>query len=232
MAGHLDVKAASAVMALLSMLPVAASAVPITSLFNTGVNASGAPLANNAAELHYALVSVPSGSMTVRVATSVNAFPIPPWLGDNALSAWIGPSGAADLTGPAGDYDYRTTFQLSALEVAGATIDGQWSVDNTGVRIVLNGVSVGNTANDFQSFYTLAVHSGFVAGTNTLDFIVNNGGGPTGLRTQLIGAITIDEPVSVVLLATGLFGVLVARCKLGLVRRWVLLGLSGIARYS
>lgn len=225
MAGRLHVKAASAAVALLSMLPVVAYAVPITNLFNTGVNASGTPLANNAAELHYTLISVPSGSTSVRVATSANGFPIPPWLGDNALSAWIGPTGAADLTGPVGNYDYRTTFQLSALEAAGATIDGQWSVDNTGTSIMLNGVSVANTAVDFKAFYTLSVHSGFVAGNNTLDFIVNNSGGPTGLRTQLVGAIAIDEPVSVVLLVTGLFGVSVARCRRGLVTRRVLTNL-------
>lgn len=221
MVGRLHAKAASAAMAALIVLPTAAGALPITSLFNTGVNASGAPLANNAAEQHYTLVSVPSGSTAVRVATSANGFPIPPWLGDNALSAWIGPTGAADLTGPSGNFDYRTNFQLSALEVAGATIDGQWSVDNTGVNIVLNGVSVGGTAGDFQAFYTLAIRSGFVAGNNTLDFIVNNGGGPTGLRTQLVGAIAIDEPVSMVLLAMGLLGLLVARRGRGLLKRRV-----------
>jgi len=219
MVDRLQVKAALVAMVAPMMLPVAGHALPITSLYNTGVNASGAPLANNAAETHYTLVSVPSGSTTVRVATSANAFPIPPWLGDNALSAWIGPTGAADLTGPTGNYDYQTTFQLSALEVAGATIDGQWSVDNTGVTIVLNGVSVTNTATDFNAFYTLAVHSGFVAGTNKLYFIVYNQSGPTGLRTQLVGAIAIPEPFSIGLLTVGLFGLSVARRRS--VGRWI-----------
>jgi len=213
MLGQHHARAASVATAAFLMLPVAADAVPITGLFNTGVNASGAPLANNAAELHYSLVSVPSGTTSVRVATAANGFPIPPWLGDNGVSAWIGPTGAADLTGPAGNYDYRTTFQLSALEAAAATIDGQWSVDNTGVNILLNGVSTGNTANDFQAFYTLSIHSGFIAGINVLDFIVNNSGGPTGLRTQLVGAIAIPEPASIVLVAMGLFGLVMARRK-------------------
>lgn len=211
MVDRLQVKAALAAVVALMLLPVAGHALPITSLYNTGVNASGAPLANNAAETHYTLVSVPSGSTTVRVATSANGFPIPPWLGDNALSAWIGPTGAGDLTGQTGNYDYQTTFQLSALEVAGATIDGQWSVDNTGVNIVLNGVSVPNTATDFTQFYTLAVHSGFVAGTNTLDFIVYNESGPTGLRTQLVGAIAIPEPAAAILMVVGLLGLIMVR---------------------
>ena len=42
------------------LTPIAAPlAAPITTLFNTGVDASGAPLAYNAAETHYSLISAP-----------------------------------------------------------------------------------------------------------------------------------------------------------------------------
>lgn len=204
----------------LFLIPVAAAhAIPITGLFNTGVNASGATQANNAAELHYTLVTLPSGTSTnVRVATSANGFPIPPWVGDNSTSAWIGPTGATDLTGGTGDYDYRTTFTLSAQEAAGATITGNWSVDNSGVDILLNGTSTRNTATDFSSFYKLSISAGFVAGVNMLDFVVNNAGGPTGLRTELVGNIAVPEPASIVLLATallttGLLGAVLNRRK-------------------
>ncbi len=202
---------ATASLALASVLlwPVTAASVPITGLFNTGVNASGTPLANNAAEQHYSLVTVPSGSTGVRVATSANGFPIPPWVGDNLTSAWIGPTGATDLTGPVGNYDYRTTFSLSAQDALRASIAGQWAVDNAGIDILLNGVSTGNTATDFQTFYNFTITAGFIGGTNTLDFIVNNAPpasqtNPTGLRTQLVGVIPITEPATVMLVFTAL----------------------------
>ncbi len=218
MPGRLSATAASLALAAVLLSPVAAEAVPITGLFNTGVDASGAPLANNATELHYSLVSVPSGSTGLRVATSANAFPIPPWLGDNSTSAWIGPTGATDLNGPVGTYDYRTTFSLSALDAPHASIAGQWAVDNAGIDILLNGKSTGATANDFQSFYNFSITGGFIGGTNTLDFIVNNAppasqSNPTGLRTQLVGVIPITEPASMASLATGLLGAGLLRRK-------------------
>jgi len=215
MLGRPQARTTSVALALLLTPLAAAHAVPITGLFNTGVDASGAPLANNAAELHYTLVTVPSGTSTsVRVATSANGFPIPPWLGDNSTSAWIGPIGATDLTGGTGNYDYRTTFTLSALDAAAASIAGRWSTDNSGVDVLLNGASTGNAngAVGFASFYNFSITGGFGAGMNTLDFIVYNEGGPTGLRTELVGTTRVPEPASTVLLATALLAmILLAR---------------------
>jgi len=54
---------------------------PITTLFNTGVDAAGVSLADNALELHYTLTAGPVTG-TPFVATSANGFPIPPWIGD------------------------------------------------------------------------------------------------------------------------------------------------------
>lgn len=199
-------------------ITAAAQASPITSLFSTGVDASGSAQPNYAAELHYILVSAPAGAATgLRVATTANGFPIPPWIADSATSAWVGPNAAADLDGPTGNYSYRTTFDLTGFQASTASIAGAWSADNAGTDIVLNGSSTGNTAGGFGSFYNFAISTGFVAGVNTLDFIVYNEGGPTGLRVDLAGSATADslavpEPVSLALLGSGLFA-------LGLFRR-------------
>jgi len=189
-------------------LSCAGHANPI-GVFNTGVNSSGVPLADGTlGDTHYLLTSVPAGSTTsIRVRTSAGGFPIGPWVGDDSISAWIGPNNDAQLDGPVGSYDYRTTFDLTGLNPATASLTGQWSVDNEGLDILINGVSKGITAGGFSAFTGLSISSGFVAGVNTLDFIVNNDGGPTGLRVEISGtaeASAAPEPASFVLIGAGL----------------------------
>jgi len=205
--------------ALVLATTAAAHAVPITTLYNTGVSSLHVVRANNQGETHYRLVSAPPGSSTgVRTATSGNGFPIPPWVGDNTLSGWVGPTGAGDLTGPVGNYTYETTFDLTGLQASTASITGQWSVDSFSVNVLLNGVSTGNTATDFTKFYPRTIRTGFVAGLNTLDFVINNQGGPTGLRVEMTGnatpnAVKVPEPVSLAILGSGLFAIGVLRRK-------------------
>ena len=97
--------------ALLTLASVA-NAAPIM-IFNTGTLFNGvvAP-GGTIGDPHYTLVSVPEGSTSILVRTA-GAFPIPPWIGNDALSALIGPNNDNLLDGPPGNYDYRTTFDLT-----------------------------------------------------------------------------------------------------------------------
>ena len=187
-----------AVVALLGVTSVsAAQAATITSLFNTGVNNLGTPLSDGTVgDPHYSLVSVPAGSTSdILVRTSAGGYPIPPYLGDDSVSAWIGPNNDSALDGPAGTYEYQTTFTLAGLNPATATITGGWSSDNNGLEILLNGNNTGNPGTDFtqfnDGFASFTIDSGFVAGVNTLDFLVNNsmpgGYDPTALRVEMTG---------------------------------------------
>jgi hypothetical protein len=167
----------------------------IPGLFNTGVDACGRPLADSTiGDPHYALISVPSGTTGIRVRTSAGGFPVPPYMADNSDSAWIGPNGDAMLNGPTGQYMYRTTFSLTGLALSSVSIAGKWSTDNDGVRIVLNGTDTGNPPTDFSQyslgFAPFTISSGFVPGLNTLDFVVNNDGGPTALRVEMTSTAT------------------------------------------
>jgi hypothetical protein len=188
-------------------------------LFNTGVGSGGAPLPDGTLnDSHYSLIVVPGSTTTTRVRTT-GAYPLPPWFGNDALSAWIGPNNDNSLNGPVGNYVYRTTFDLTGLNPLTASIVGGWSTDNNGVQILLNGANTGNPGTSFTQFSTgfasFSIGSGFVSGINYLDFVVYNGGGPTGLRVEMSGTASVpDGGLTAILLGMGMLG-------LGTVRRMI-----------
>jgi hypothetical protein len=132
-------------------------------------------------------------------------------MANNDTSRWIGP---ADVTnpiqadGPGGDYVYSTTFTLpSNAQLSSAIITGDWTSDNAGLDILINGVSTGQTnTGAFGMFFPFSISSGFVYGTNTLDFVINNAdavAGPTGLRVaNLSGSFSLVPEPSTGSLAT------------------------------
>ena len=166
------------------------TAMPIATLFNTGVDTIGNVAPNWATDLHYTLVTVPGGTDVVRVATDANGYPIGPWIGGTNLSAWIGPASDSVLSGPGGSYVYRTTFDLTGFDPGAVSISGGWAMDDIGDEIRINGQSRGYATwgwSGYSAFAPFSVTGGFVAGINTLDFVVSNGGGPTGLRVEMTG---------------------------------------------
>jgi len=181
-------------------------------LFDTGVDSSGNVLPHNTVgDPHYTLISVPGGPTQTRIITSAGGFPIGPWLGDNSVSRWIGPNSDDDLDGPVGDYIYRTTFDLTGFNLSTVVINGQYATDNSGF-IRLNGNVVGPSSPfvGYDHWTSFSLNSGFTSGINTLDFVVNNGGGPTGLRVEMTGTgdvlSAVPAPPAVALFAVGLVG--------------------------
>jgi len=170
--------------------------LPIPGLFNTGVDAQGRPLPDNAGDPHYRLVAGSVLTGTPVAATAGGGFPIGPWLPDDRHSAWISPT--ADTFGPGNsDYYYQIEFNLAGLDPVTAVIQGQWAADNFGMDILLNSISTGQShiapgggQTPFTIWQPFVISHGFRPGNNTLTFIVRNDAAepnPTGLRVELCG---------------------------------------------
>jgi hypothetical protein len=165
-------------------------AAPIPGLFNTGVDDTGAVLADNAIDTHYTITVNPDGGLPDAIVEDSTRFPIVagPWMANSTTSKWIGPRFFTDQAA-GGDYTYSITFDLTGLDPASAVITGQWTSDNAGPDILINGVSTGNANPGSFGIYTgFTISSGFVDGLNILEFRVNNAAlGYTGLRVEVSG---------------------------------------------
>ncbi len=192
--------------------PAAAAPQPLSGLFNTGVDGAGVPLADNVPDTHYVFQGAPEGAFigtNPLAATAGGGFPIGPWLGDNATSAWLTPR--ADTTGDLGDWIYRTTFTVPAgTDPSTAFIYGFAGADNSLRDVLLNGVSIKNPAtpaadilSGFDALFPWSVTRGFVPGVNTLDFVLfeasgaANAGGYTGLRAEMTHGIASAGRVAI-----------------------------------
>jgi uncharacterized protein (TIGR03437 family) len=157
-----------------------------TSVYNSGQNAS------NGRDNSYEIISDTTG----QIAAPAPAFVVtslPGGWGTIPGAAWIGPSadqsnatrnGCCNNTSDT----YQTTFSVSgdpstfALNLTVAADDY--------VDVQLNGNTVFTHRNTamWTTPVTFSINSGFVSGTNTLDFVVTNGGGPTGLDVAISSA--------------------------------------------
>jgi hypothetical protein len=190
---------------------MAASPVPV---YSTGVGANGLTLAGGATDPHYSLIASP-GAFPATVYTVLDSSAIffaGGWLTNDptgqAGSKWITPLGPttpgdAGFQASTGNYTYRTTFDLAAFKPGTASLSVQWATDNLGVNVLLNGVSLNQTAGGWLGFSTFIISSGFNPGQNTLDFVVLNTGGPTGLRVLLNGTADPFPPASTSVPAAG-----------------------------
>ncbi|MFN0127261.1 MAG: PEP-CTERM sorting domain-containing protein [Verrucomicrobiales bacterium] len=196
--------------ALVALTPLAPAAT-ISSLFNTGVDATGTPLADDAPDSHWALVAPGAQVGAPLVVTAANGFPVPPWIGDNTTSAWIGTLSTSALgpTNVTREYHYQTTFDLTGFVPSTAIISGQASQDNVLLDVLINGVSAGisESAVSFGGFSPFSFDAGDIAqlngGLNTLTFIVqsatvNGTEDYTSVRVEFLSreATLIPEPAT------------------------------------
>jgi hypothetical protein len=199
----------------LCVMANAAVAANISSIYSTGVDASGKVLPDMTIDdPHYDLVG-PSGDLETRIY-STEGHPGSAWVADDLFSRWIGPN--PNFEGPKGLYRYRTSFDLTGLNSNTAQISGRWSSDNQAIDIVINGISLNGSPfsnesvfpNNYGGFATFSIGHFFIDGINTLDFIVNEAEGQTatGLRVEILSATAdiapIPEPETYAMMLAGL----------------------------
>src|SRR5712691_9705080 len=99
-------------------LTIGSFAAPITTLFNTGVNASGTPLANGSIDPHYT-DTILADSVFVIAANGA-------WVSPGANAKYIAPDNSGGGTFGGGFYtlDYVTTFSLTGFDPASVLISG------------------------------------------------------------------------------------------------------------
>jgi hypothetical protein len=171
----------------------------IPGIYNTGVDDTGAALADGDFDPHYVLQINPEGTdqLPATVHNSIG-FPFEPdfWLANSGSSKWI--SIREDST-KAGAYTsvYRTTVDLTDFYLPSVKITGVWATDNLGPALQVNGVGTG-LVNNIQftamtSFTISPANATFVQGLNTIDFFVQNldhlPPNPVGLRVDQLRAL-------------------------------------------
>ncbi len=174
----------------------------VTTFFHTGVDETGNALADGTADAHYTIVVNPDSAAMSAIVEDSTVFPISTatWVANNARSKWVGPrletSGAAGAADSTGDYLYRTLVDLTGFDPATVTITGDWSTDNEGLDILVNGVSTGQrNTTQFPAFTPFTINSGLLAGVNVIEFKLNNSAvGYTGLRVDHVRALGTALP--------------------------------------
>lgn len=178
-------------------LTVAYNVIP--TVFGTGLDPGGALLAPGAVDPHYILAASADWDYPGPDAIVVNdGWPIDgTWLLNGPNSKWIAPRADQGSTGAGnaeGDYTYQTTFSLTGYDPGQVVLRGGWATDNTGLDILVNGVSSGITCSGFGGLNPFTITNGLVADVNTLDFIINNAPAtpnPTALRVDLRGLVKL-----------------------------------------
>jgi hypothetical protein len=148
-------------------------------------------------------------------ATTITGNPIvlsPPnvagaWVTPTGLSKWVSTCDAVQtlscLPGyaPGGPFvfgaytvpltvTYSTTFSMAGLDPNSAQLTINWSTDDCGLTVSLNGVpkSPGFPCGGWTTMHSVTITSGFVAGTNTLSFQTTNAdNGFEGIVVDVVG---------------------------------------------
>ncbi len=182
----------------------------VPGIYGTGLQDGGALAADGSVDLHWTLGASadPTPGSTGPEAYVINAAnsPVPPWIVAGPKSKWIAPQPNQNAGNAEGNYTFQNFFDLTGVDLCTFRIAGQASVDNSLVDILVNGVSQGISGGGFSTWLPFTLTNGFVAGLNSVDFILNNAPAtpnPTALRVDLDGLVRIRTLATLHITRTG-----------------------------
>ena len=173
-------------------------------LYNTGTDSTGTVLAAGSADTDYTVIT--PAAVTNFGYVAADSYPVGNfWLANDAVSKWLAPTANAADGAAAGVYTWETTFDLTGFYSNTASFTGRFSADNSAM-VYLNGTLLG-TSTGYSSWDSFtSISSAFNAGMNTLDFVVANIDGQTGLRVEFTDSsvVAVPEPETYAMLLAGL----------------------------
>jgi hypothetical protein len=184
---------------------------------NTGVDGSDVVQPIGSPTSFWTLLSEPAGASEAIGSTPFrfNAG----YYADNSVSGWVSPT-AGGSAGVNGFYVYQMIVDLTGFDPNTAVITGTFGTDNDG-SISVNGNPPAATAcfACFSSPTGFTLNSGFVAGLNSIQLAMDNGGDPSAFRVEFARATAdvatsgVPEPGSFPLIVGGLSALALLRRK-------------------
>lgn len=176
----------------------------VIGLYSTGVDDDGILLTPGTIDPHYSVISAPAGTGS-DVLTQLK---LPFWKGPPAGANWVSVVDDGSTGIPAGDYVFRTTFDITAPDPSKVVLTGEWMVDNS-AEIFINGQSTGVSIpfglaahQEIHDFVINDSNANFISGTNTLELRWNNAdpsNNAGGIAMAISGSV-VPEPSSVAFL--------------------------------
>lgn len=176
----------------LLLIASSASAVQVSGVFNTGLGIDGAELAAGDGQVDANYTVLSSTQTGVVAGSSALTYYNTAYLQDGPLSRIVNATGN-DFGGEGAVTTFRTTFDLTGFDAPNATITGQVLADNSLV-VLLNGNQIAS-ATTFTTLTGFASSAQFfIAGINSLDFVLTNASGPTAFQVSGL-TVTAEEIV-------------------------------------